>query len=295
MSTIGASASPALVTPLVADIQRFSLDNGPGIRTTVFLKGCDLRCAWCHNPQLQDQRPQIVFHADRCIACRACVSACRDSSSNAGYADTCNGCGQCTDVCPTGALRTIGTYVSPDRLATLLLDDLPFYISSDGGVTFSGGEPALFSSYCAHTARILKSHSIHLAIQTAGMFPWDEFSNTLLPLLDRIYFDLKALNDEEHKRLTGRDPGTIIENFHRLAAGSTSLIATTVLVPGVNDDPGSIEAMRGFVHGSGVTRFETRPYNDGGGLSRWRTVTVPRRLDFLASIPERLQKGKFLA
>jgi len=288
MSAIGASAMPALVTPLVADIQRFSLDNGPGIRTTVFLKGCDLRCAWCHNPQLQDQRPQIVFLADRCIACRACVSACRDSSSNSGSAHTCSGCGQCADVCPTGALRTIGTYISPERLASLLLDDLPFFDSSGGGVTFSGGEPALFSRYCGHTARILKSRSIHLAIQTAGMFPWDEFSQTLLPLLDLVYFDLKALHVDDHKRLTGRDPGPIIENFRRLAAGRTSLIATMVLVPGVSDDPGSIEAMRRFVYGSGVTRFEARPYNAGGRLKRWRPVTVPLRLDPMASMPKQL-------
>jgi pyruvate formate lyase activating enzyme len=173
-------------------------------------------------------------------------------------------------------------------LASLLLDDLPFFDSSGGGVTFSGGEPALFSRYCGHTARILKSRSIHLAIQTAGMFPWDEFSQTLLPLLDLVYFDLKALHVDDHKRLTGRDPGPIIENFGRLAAGRTSLIATTVLVPGVSDDPGSIEAMRRFVYGSGVTRFEARPYNAGGRLKRWRPVTVPLRLDPMASMPKQL-------
>lgn len=267
----------ALPAPIVADIQRFSLDNGPGIRSTVFLKGCDLRCSWCHNPELQEKSPRVSYLADRCIGCDACMTACRNAPKTIGSEDACSGCGRCASACPTGALRTIGTRMDPNRLAALLLEDLPFFKVSGGGVTFSGGEPALFGRYCADTARILKSHSVHIAMQTAGMFSWEEFAGTILPLTDQIYFDLKVLNTAEHKRLTGCRPEPILENFRRLAASPVLLTATMVLVPGVNDDLRTIEAMRGFVHGCGVTRFVTRPYIADNGAKRRGIVTVPLR------------------
>jgi len=262
-------------TPLVAAIQRFSLDDGPGIRSTVFLKGCALRCAWCHNPELQDARPRVSYVADRCIGCRACVAACRDAPKAVGREGVCSGCGRCARVCPTGALLTIGSSLDHSRLAAILLEDLAFYRASGGGVTFSGGEPALFSSYCADTARILKAHSVHVALQTAGMFPWEEFAGTMLPLLDLVYFDLKGVCPSDHQRLTGRRREPIVENFRRLAAGPALLVATTVLVPGVNDDPGTIAALRDFVRDCGVTQFVTRPYVPDNGAKRRRILTVP--------------------
>jgi pyruvate formate lyase activating enzyme len=279
--------SRELPAPIVADIQRFSLDNGPGIRSTVFFKGCALRCAWCHNPELQDHAPRVSYLADRCIGCRACLAACRNSPEAIGPQEACSGCGRCASACPTGALRMIGTRMDHNRLAALLLEDLPFYRVSGGGVTFSGGEPALFSRYCADTARILKAHSVHLAIQTAGMFPWEEFASTILPLIDQIYFDLKAVNAAEHRRLTGCRPEPIVENFRRLAAGPALLVATMVLVPGVNDDPRTIEAMRGFVHGCGITHFVTLPYIPENGAKRRRILTVPLRHLHDMAFPER--------
>ena len=269
----------AAIAPLIADIQRFSLDNGPGIRSTVFFKGCGLRCAWCHNPQLQDRRPQIVFFADRCIDCRLCVNACRDGVENAASIDTCDHCGRCADACPTGALRIIGTPMSPEQLASRLLDDLPFYAASGGGVTFSGGEPALFSAFCAQTARILKSHSVHLAMQTAGMFPWDEFSTTILPLLDHIYFDLKTITDADHTGLSDKEHRQIMNNFRRLARGPIPITATMVLVPNFNDDPETISAMRDFFCQGSVTRFETKPFNSGSMSRHWADLKAPLRRD----------------
>ena len=271
------SARGTRSVPAIADIQRFSLDNGPGIRSIVFLKGCALRCAWCHNPELQDPRPQVSYLADACIGCRSCLAACRDEADPARPRAACSACGRCASACPTGALRMIGTRLSPARLAAILLEDAPFYRVSGGGVTFSGGEPALFSRYCAGTARILKASSVHVAIQTAGMFRWDEFERTLLPLVDEIYFDLKAIDSARYRRLTGCSSEPIIGNFRRLAAGSTPMIATMVLVPGVNDDARTIDAMRSFVLSCGVARFELRPFVPANGGKRRRVFRIPIR------------------
>ncbi len=272
LSSHGTRAAPA-----IADIQRFSLDNGPGIRSTVFLKGCALRCAWCHNPELQDPRPRVSYLADVCIGCRLCLAACRDGADASRLRAACSACARCAGACPTGALRMIGTRMSPGRLASILLEDEAFYRVSGGGVTFSGGEPALFSRYCADTARRLKAASVHVAIQTAGLFRWDEFESTLLPLVDEIHFDLKAIDSASYRRLTGSGSEPIIANFRRLAAGSTPMIATMVLVPGVNDAARTIDAMRRFVLSCGGARFEVRPFVAENGGKRRRVFRIPIR------------------
>ncbi len=256
---------------LIGSIQRFSLDNGPGIRTTVFFKGCAMRCAWCHNPELQTNQPGVAVNMDRCIQCNACVHACLNSSTDHA---ACLGCSSCAHACPANAVTLVGKTMTPQALAEELLEDLPFFRASGGGVTFSGGEPGLFASYCAEVAAILNAEGVSVMMQTAGLFHWHVFASRLLPLLDHVYFDIKLLNPIDHKRFTGVTNNVILDNFQHLAQIPGILTATMVLVPGVNDDPATVTATQMFARTLGVDRFIVHAVETMGALKRWTPLTT---------------------
>jgi pyruvate-formate lyase-activating enzyme len=195
--------------PLVADIKRNSLDDGPGIRSVVFFKGCPLRCVWCHNPECIRAEPEIMFRRDSCIGCKSCREICPEGAigeagSGAIDRNTCTLCGDCVAECPSGALSIIGRYYPPDELVETLVRDKAFYDNSGGGVTLSGGEPTLMMAYTAEVARKLKGHGIEVLVETCADFSWDWFAKELLPHVDRVYVDMKLESDELHKKLTGR-------------------------------------------------------------------------------------------
>jgi pyruvate formate lyase activating enzyme len=260
--------------PLIFDIRGFSIDDGPGIRTTVFLKGCLMSCVWCHNPESWKAEREIAFYPDLCIKCGDCLDACPEGAivmDLQGWIDRgkCNVCGKCADVCPATALRKIGRHYPVDELVERLLSDRVFYETSNGGVTFSGGEPALHMDYLGQAAKELKRHGIHIALQTSGMFDLSEFRHKLLPFTDLIFFDLKLFDAEKHRKYTGCDNRRIMDNFRELVKeGKVKIAARTPLVPDITADSANLAAIAGFVKDSGCMGHVLLPYNSGGKTKR---------------------------
>ncbi|MDA8163743.1 MAG: glycyl-radical enzyme activating protein [Desulfobacteraceae bacterium] len=255
--------------PLVFDIKRYALDDGPGIRTVVFFKGCPLACVWCHNPESMRPDREIAWHRQRCIGCHECVRACPEKAVDGGPGridrGRCTACGACVDACPATALQRVGRFYPVAELITLLMKDRLFYEVSAGGVTVSGGEPTLHAEYLAGLLRTLKAQGVHTAIETCGLFERDRFRKMLLPHLDLICFDVKLISAEAHRRLTGRGNGTILRNLAWLAAEAPDRLFPRVpLVPGVTATEGNLRGIGKMLGGLGIRRCGCLPYNPGG-------------------------------
>lgn len=260
--------------PLVSGIHRFALDDGPGIRTTVFLKGCPLACPWCHNPEAVSPGAEIAYYAEKCIHCGDCAAVCKAGAINMEAVERiertkCNNCGQCAAVCPTLALKKIGVYYPPHQLAQELLRDRVFYETSGGGVTFSGGEPTQHMDYLSAVMKLLKQNGISIAIQTAGFFNLKEFTDKLLPCLDLIFYDIKFIDSREHKRWTGKDNKIILDNFLELTKKNRALIIPRIpLIPGITATKENLEQIADFIRGAGYDRCELLDYNSAGQAKR---------------------------
>lgn len=218
------------------NIQRFCLHDGPGIRTTVFLKGCPLRCKWCHNPAGLSPNIQVQFLEDKCVGCAKCVSAC-DCHSLAGAehilnrAD-CRKCFECVESCPSGALTVCGEVMTAEELFSVIMADKDFY-EDDGGVTFSGGEPLLQADFVREVAELVRKEGYTVTVDTCGEVPWEAFE-TVMPVTDLFLYDIKAICPEIHKNATGVSNGRILENLHRLDAYGKDIWARIPVIPTVN-------------------------------------------------------------
>lgn len=236
----------------VANIQRFCSDDGPGIRTTVFLKGCPLRCAWCHNPETQLLLPQISFDIDRCLLCAACVRACDHDAFtlDAPYPDRnkCVNCGECVEACPTGARKFIGDRYSVDELYELLAKDGAFFSESAGGVTFSGGEPLSQPEFLVAMLERCKQHAIHTTLDTCGFAKWEDLERAA-KLCDLVLYDVKGIDPERHREMTGQTNERILDNLSRLASTEVPIWIRVPLIPGHNDDEVSLRSLAEFVNG----------------------------------------------
>ncbi len=223
----------------IADIRRLTIHDGPGTRTTVFVKGCPLRCLWCHNPETVSGKPVLLFRENLCVDCRKCVSACRNKVHVFGEDGhsldraACSLCGRCVEACLANALEICGTYRTPDELLPLLLKDRMFY-ASGGGVTFSGGEPMLYPDFVAEVFSALGREHVHTALDTCGCVPFESFEK-VLPFTDLVLFDLKGMDDERHIRNTGRSNALIHENLRRLGSHGVLLEIRMPVIPGYND------------------------------------------------------------
>lgn len=239
-------------TDIVFNIQRFSLHDGPGIRTTVFLKGCSMRCFWCHNPEGQHPEPELRYFPERCIACGQCVISCPNHAhemhdgTHIFLREHCELSGKCIETCFSRALQLEGRAMTVDEVMSEILSDRPFYESSGGGVTLSGGEPALSKDFALEILDRCKTHGLHTAIETCGEVPWASLE-ALLPSTDLIMMDLKHLDESKHQLATGHSNERILSNARRLASSGKTIIFRTPIVPSVNDSEEEIAQIAAFV------------------------------------------------
>jgi pyruvate formate lyase activating enzyme len=267
---------------VVFDVQRYSLGDGPGIRTTVFLKGCPLRCRWCQNPESFSPVPEIAFRPDRCINC-GFLGCSRELALAEAPLDPA-GWGRRAEVCPTKALFVIGRrYTVPELLAEVLRD-AAFFRQSGGGVTLSGGEPTLQFPFVLAFLQACKQAGLHTALETSGLTDRDRFAE-LLPALDRIYFDLKVMAPAEHRRLTGADNHPILANARWLAETGAPVTFRVPLVPGMTATPDNIQALGRFLSELSVMGVELCPYHNTWEqkLSRLTTKHLPLGLPSLTA------------
>jgi len=290
--------SEGLEKAIISNIQRFSLHDGPGIRTTVFLKGCPLRCLWCQNPETLSAMLEISFRHKRCIGCGACLAACRYGAIIRGNDrrvdySRCTACGDCAKACPGDALTLIGEEWRPDDLATELAMDIDFFRESGGGVTFSGGEPLMYPAFLETTCMLLHKRGITVTVETCGFFD-ASLMDMLARSADIIYYDLKHMDSEKHRELTGRDNSRILDNFSALAASYGCLQPRIPVIPGMNDDIGNIRHCASFILSKGIHTIHCLPYNPlGRDKLPWiNTNQKPQAIE--AQQRDKMEELKFL-
>lgn len=287
------------LTGLVFDIQRTSLNDGPGIRTTVFLKGCPLRCLWCHNPESIAFRAEISFDATRCVHCFACVDVCPHGAQQVVDGrhvldhDLCQACGECLSVCAYEGLRRIGEPMTVAAVLAVVQRDVEYYRSSGGGMTLSGGEPLAQFEFTLALLAAARQNGIHTCLETNGCAA-QERSRQALPLVDLFLFDYKATDPAEHTRLTGVSNQLILENFEYLYRQGAAIVLRCPLVPGINDTA---------VHLEGIARLAAAHPNLRGveimayhamGVEKGRRVGLDPALADLPTAGEE-QKAAWLA
>lgn len=249
-------------TRLVSDILRFSIRDGPGIRTTVFFKGCPLECRWCHNPESQSAAPELVWRPSRCIRCGACEEVC-PTGAVSGRGE-CTLCGACAAACPSGAREILGRALSVRELFEEIRRDLVFFEESKGGVTFSGGEPLLDPEYLRGILEVCRAAGIRTAVDTCGHAPPEAF-RTILRATDLFLYDVKLVDPERHRKHTGVSNERILENLKELAASGAAVVVRYPVVPGINDDLENASATGRLLADVGIGIVELLPYH---GLAR---------------------------
>jgi len=279
---------------LIFDIKRDCSEDGPGIRTTVFFKGCPLSCVWCHNPEGISAKPAVSFTSGRCSprACGgyACLNVCRVKVPAVDPAekkihirhDFCTRCDECFEVCTPGALEPVGKWWGVEELVRKILVDKLFFDSTGGGVTLSGGEPTMQMAFVHRFLVALKKENINVGLETSGMFALEPFQTAILPYLDFIYFDLKLIDPEESRRYTGSSNERILGNFlHLKRLARVPLIARIPLVPGITATENNLGGLARFLQKAGVTECALMPYNP-----MWRDKAVNCGIDLNYSNPQ---------
>ena len=256
---------------IVFDIQKFSIHDGPGIRTTVFLKGCPLRCVWCHNPESWRPEPELLFTAAKCTGCRRCAEVC-PAGVHAFTADgrheldraACVRCGKCVEQCPAEALELCGRSLTVEEVMAEVRKDRVFYENSGGGMTLSGGEPMMRPEFTFALLNAAKKEGIHTALESCGFAPREEFER-ILPVTDLFLFDIKTMDEAKHLRLTGRDNRLILSNLEFLSGAGAEIVLRCPLIPGLNDTPSELAKIGELAERlSGVTGIDVEPYHPLG-------------------------------
>ena len=247
------------------DIQRNSFVDGPGIRTTVFFKGCNLKCAWCHNPESQSAKPQMMFYKDKCTGCGKCKSVCPY------HLEQCELCGKCTLYCPVDARKVCGKEHTVDEVLKEVLKDQAFYETSGGGVTFSGGECMLQIDFLVEILKKCKENGIHTAVDTAGHIPFESFEK-ILPYTDLFLYDIKIFDSQKHKQYVGVSNELILENLKKLFERKAKLWIRIPIIPDVNDSIEEIQKIKDFLKTIGTAeKIELLPYH-AMGENKYRAI-----------------------
>jgi pyruvate formate lyase activating enzyme len=255
---------------LIFDIKKYAIHDGPGIRTTVFFKGCPLRCLWCHNPESWQDRIELSFRQSRCIGCGQCAETCPRGAISlvenlpVTDADKCILCGRCVDVCVAGAREIIGQEMTVSQVMAEVERDVIFYDQSGGGVTFSGGEPLMQPDFLVALLNRCRALNIHTAVDTS-CYAEPEIVKSVAEETDLFLCDIKHIDDEMHKRFTGVGNKLILDNIRLISQTGKKIVIRIPIVPGFNDDPANVEATGEFAASlPGVGRIDLLPFNRGG-------------------------------
>ena len=279
------------------EIKRFAVHDGDGIRTTVFLKGCPLKCVWCHNPEGLDGKPQLAFYPHKCVECGECADICPngahkvDSEGHAFLRESCDGCGMCADLCPRDSLKFYGRQVTADRLLPVLIEDKEFYENSGGGVTFSGGECLLQADFVRECLIALKKEGINTAVDTCGFVSREQLDK-VIPYTDTFLYDIKAISPDVHKKCTGQTNEIILDNLLYLDKLKKDIEIRIPYVPDYNDT--EMEEIAHFLSGlTSVKKVRVLPYHNYAGskyASLGMEITLPKNLP----TPEQIQSATAL-
>jgi pyruvate formate lyase activating enzyme len=253
---------------LIFDIRKYSIHDGPGIRTTVFFKGCPLHCLWCHNPEGQSFTPELMVRPGRCLKeCLECLPVCEPTALSR-VADTpvldrkkCTACGICADVCPTQAIEIVGRRLGVSEVITELEKDRIFFEESGGGVSFSGGEPLAQPDFLEALLAECRKKEIHTTVDTCGFAPAEALEK-IAGKTDLFLYDLKLMDEDKHKEYTGESNRIILENLKRLSHRQKNIVIRLPLLPGINDDETNLSQMAAFLRSlGGISHVSLLPYH----------------------------------
>ena len=259
----------AIKKGIVFDVKRFAVDDGPGIRTTIFLKGCPLRCWWCHNPEGQAPTPELMHRSKKCICCTECVKTCPEKAisfiGKSMFIDRkkCSVCGKCCQICPTEALTIVGKKTSLNQVLKDIDKDLAFYDESKGGVTVSGGEPLFQPEFLNALLEECKEMNIHTAVDTCG-YASRRSIDRINGNVDLYLYDIKLMDKKKHTKYTGVSNEPILDNFKKLAKNGSNILVRYPIIPGINDTEDNVNQTAEFVASCGVKNICLLPYHRAG-------------------------------